>query len=338
MKYFRFIPSCVASIAFLTACQPAEDGLQPLSDPESPETVSEAPLPEIADEEPLPPIQRAALPETMDCVRQAGGLLIATHRGGPAYGYPENAIATLDYALSKGAHIMEVDVAESRDGQLFLMHDRTLGRTTTGRGPVADADWDEISQLKLVDELGTVTAFEPPTLETALAWAVETGAILELDRKETTSFRNIIEAVRETRAEDNVIIITYTDEEALQVAKLAPELMMTAGIGNRDHEARMMEAGLNPDMLIAWTGTNRPSPGKWRGLASKGIESAFGTLGRKGERLDDQYWADGDPSEYEAFVEGGLVLLATDEPYKLLALDGPIGEAINTADRECFGG
>ncbi|MGB3627544.1 MAG: glycerophosphodiester phosphodiesterase family protein, partial [Henriciella sp.] len=219
---------------------------------------------------------------------------------------------------------------------LFLMHDRSLGRTTTGSGAVAGTDWAEIARMRLVDNDGTVTAFTPPTLDEALVWARQTGAILELDRKETTSFRNILEKVREAGAENNVILISYTDEEALMIAELAPDVMMTAGIGNRDHEAAMIEAGLDPERLIAWTGTRRPSPGKWRGLASKDIESAFGTLGRAGERLDDQYWADGDPSEYEDLVEAGLVMLATDTPYRLMELEGTIGGAVDRANQACF--
>lgn len=276
------------------------------------------------------------LSSVFDCVRENDGLVIASHRGGPAPGYPENAIETLQYGFDAGIRVFEIDVAESRDGTLFLMHDRSLGRTTTGSGLVADTDWADLQKMKLVDDEGTVTDFSIPTLEEALSWARETGAILELDRKVTTSFRNIIHAVRDAGAENNVILITYNDDEALRVAEVAPELMIKAGIGDRDHEAAMIEAGLAPEKLIVWTGTNRPNPGKWRGLASKGIESAFGTLGRKGERLDDQYWADGDPSEYQDLLDGGLVMLDTDEPYRLLEVDGPVGQAVETANRTCL--
>lgn len=262
------------------------------------------------------------LPAKLDCVRESGGVLVAAHRGGPAPGYPENAVETLQYAYDAGVPVMEIDVAESRDGVLFLMHDRSLTRTTTGSGPVADTGWDEISGLRLVDNEGRVTAFNPPKLSDALEWAVRTGAILELDRKETTSFRNIIDEVRAAGAEKNVFIITYSDEEAWQVAELAPGLMMTAGVGDRAHEASLLEGGVNAEHLIAWTGTRSPSPGKWRGLASKDIESAFGTLGRPGERLDDIYWQDGDPSEYVSLVENGLTMIATDLPYRLFGRDG----------------
>ena len=272
------------------------------------------------------------LPRLFDCVREDGGVLIAAHRGGPAPGFPENAVETFQHALDAGIPMMEIDVAESRDGVLFLMHDRSLTRTTTGEGPVADTGWSEISQLRLVDNEGRVTSFNPPTLAEALEWAVETGAILELDRKETTSFRNIIDEVRAAGAENNVIIITYSDEEAWQVAEIAPELMMTAGVGNREHEAALLEGGVDPDKLVAWTGTREPSFGKWRGLASKNIESAFGTLGRPGERLDDQYWAEGNPSEYVSLIENGLVLLATDTPYRLVGEDGLPTRFVNATE------
>ena len=44
------------------------------------------------------------------------------------------------------------------------------------------------------------------------------------------------------------------------------------------------------------------------------MEPAFGTLGRAGERLDDQYWDDGDGSEYQRLVDDGVVIIDTDRP------------------------
>lgn len=323
-------------VALTSACEPANR--TPVPEPSGTPQIedSRSERPDVKDVTNPVPASGGALPEKMDCVREAGGLLIAAHRGGPAPDYPENAIETLQHGYDAGIRVFEIDVAESEDGQLFLMHDRSLGRTTTGSGAVADTTWAKLSKLDLVDNEGRVTGYAIPSLQDTLAWAVSTNAILELDRKETTSFRNIIEAVRAAKATNNVILITYNDDEALQVASLAPEMMMTAGIGGKDHEAKMIDAGLDPEMLIAWTGTERPNPGKWRALAAKGIESAFGTLGRENERLDDIYWADDDPSEYEELVEAGLVLLATDEPYRLVEAKGLVGDAIESANETCL--
>lgn len=270
-------------------------------------------------------VQLGPLPEFFDCVRENGGLLIASHRAGPAPGYPENAIETLDYATDQGLLIHEIDVVESRDGVLFLLHDRTLGRTTTGNGSVADTDWDTIRTLNLKDNDGQITAFTPPSLSDVLLWAKTRGVIVELDKKPTTSFRNIISHVRAAGAENNVVLITYNDNQAIEVARLAPDLMMTATVNSRTHQETLEAAGVSFDQVVAWMGTRDPNPRAFAAVGYRGIEAAFGTLGRPGDRLDDQYWADGDPSEYQDLVDGGLTLLATDAPYRT-------AEALNADD------
>lgn len=275
-----------------------------------------------AEESPLKPTPTPAitdLPAYFDCVREAGGALIAAHRGGPTDGYPENALQTLEYGVSQGIRIFEIDVAESRDGMLTLMHDRRLNRTTTGDGYVADTDWPDMSRLRLVDNNGTITAFNPPKLSDVLLWAKESGAILELDRKNTTNFANIISAVEAAGAENNVILISYDDDEAATIARLGPRLMLTASArGGRDIAA--LEArGIDRTRLIAWTGTRAADEAAWQRLRAEGVEPAFGTLGRPGDRLDDVYWADDDGREYDALISDGLTLLATDTPYRAAA-------------------
>ncbi len=258
------------------------------------------------------------LPDLFDCVRKNKGMLIASHRGGPVDGYPENAIETMQHGYDNGIRVFEVDVAESRDGVLFLMHDNRLNRTTTGEGYVSDTDWYDISSMNLVDNNGNTTQFHPPKLTDALIWARENRAILEIDRKRTTSFRNVASAVRAARAESNSIFITYDDDQAGEVARIDRTFMMTASaLGNRDITRLETEQGIDRTRLIGWTGTRSPNEAGWQRLLNEGVEPAFGTLGRKGERLDDTYLADNDPSEYEDLAARGLVLLATDEPYRV---------------------
>ena len=306
----------------LTACQPDAGEFDPPMQAELSADADAVSQP-VSDQTPAlasePGLDLGPLPDFFDCVRESGGLLIASHRGGPAPGYPENAIETMQYGLDQGLIVHEIDVAESRDGVLFLMHDRTLGRTTTGSGSVADTDWDTIQRLNLKDNDGAITGFTAPKLSDVLLWAKRTGAIVELDKKQTTSFRNIISHVRAAGAEQNVILITYNDDQAREVARLAPDLMMTAGVNSREHQDALAADGVNFDQVIAWMGISKPNPRAFEAVGRRGVETAFGTLGRPGERLDDQYWDDGDPSEYQALADGGLTLLATDAPYRVAA-------------------
>lgn len=314
MKSIHFLSTVAAGLALVGCQQDTGEFNPPVSETVESAEATEEPIAEASTALALGP-----LPEFFDCVRETGGLLIATHRAGPAPGYPENAIETMDYAMEQGLIIHEIDVVESRDGMLFLLHDRTLGRTTTGQGAVADTDWDEISGLSLIDNEGQITDFSPPKLSDVLLWAKSRGAIVELDKKPTTSFRNIISHVRAAGAEDNVVLITYNDNQAIEVARLAPDLMMTASVNSREHQAELEAAGVNFDHVVAWMGITNPNPRAFAAVSSRGVETAFGTLGRPGERLDDVYWADGDPSEFQELVDGGLALLASDAPYRTAA-------------------
>ena len=309
----RLLPAFVtAASLFVLGCQQESTTIDPPAT--APGDSASATVVETS----APQISLGPLPAFFDCVRENGGLLIASHRGGPAPGYPENAIETLDYATEKGMLIHEIDVVESRDGVLFLLHDRTLGRTTTGNGAVADTDWATIQSLNLKDNDGKITDFTPPKLSDVLLWAKQRGVIVELDKKPTTSFRNIISHVRAAGAEDNAVLITYNDNQAIEVANLAPDLMMTAGLDSRDHQTELEAAGVNFGHVVAWLGIYNPNPRAFEAIGNRGIETAFGTLGRPGERLDDQYWSDGDPSEYQELVDGGLTMLATDAPYRVV--------------------
>jgi glycerophosphoryl diester phosphodiesterase len=72
--------------------------------------------------------------------------LIVAHRGLRAH-VPEQTVASFQAAITHGAEMIEADAQLSRDGQLVLMHDVDVDRTTNGHGSVADLTWAELSSL-----------------------------------------------------------------------------------------------------------------------------------------------------------------------------------------------
>lgn len=245
-----------------------------------------------------------------DCLRESGGALVIAHRGGPTRDYPENALESFQRTYKAGTHAMEIDIAETKDGKLVLMHDDDLDRTTTGTGLVVDHTLAEVQALNLKTGSKT-TEFHPPTLQAALEWAVRNHAFLELDKKRSAAYAPIIAAIRAAQAENNVLLITYTDDQAIEAQKTAPDLIINATISSAEQLDKLIAAGLNPEHLIAWTGNVEPRPDLWKALAARGVESIFGANGSRAEGLDYRYWADSDGSEFNKLATDGLPILVT---------------------------
>jgi len=72
--------------------------------------------------------------------------LVFAHRGASAYA-PENTLAAFELALEQGAHAVELDAKLSADGEVVVIHDPTIGRTTNGRGRVADMTMAALREL-----------------------------------------------------------------------------------------------------------------------------------------------------------------------------------------------
>jgi len=107
----------------------------------------------------------------------------AAHRGGHLQS-PENSIAAIAEAIEAGATVVEVDVRATKDGVLILMHDKTVDRTTSGKGKVSDLTFQEIQQLFLRDTpYGVIGKHKVPTLEDALSRS-KGRIIVDLDFKE----------------------------------------------------------------------------------------------------------------------------------------------------------
>ena len=71
---------------------------------------------------------------------------IIAHRGANAYA-PENTIGAFKLALEQGADGIELDVMLSKDGQLVVIHDDSVDRTTDGIGLVKSKTLEELKSL-----------------------------------------------------------------------------------------------------------------------------------------------------------------------------------------------
>ncbi|MEV1200032.1 glycerophosphodiester phosphodiesterase [Microbispora rosea] len=140
----------------------------------------------------------------------ASAPLVVAHRGASAYA-PENTVAAFELARDRGADMFELDVQETEDHRLVLMHDTTLGRTTDveevfpGRAPwrIGEFTLAEIRRLDAGSWFSRKYAGEAvPTLGEALRAMRDSGLGLLLEIKEPRLYPGIEARVAEEIGRD----------------------------------------------------------------------------------------------------------------------------------------
>lgn len=263
-------------------------------------------------------VPESDLSAMLDCFEAAGQTLVSAHRGGPTPGLPENAIPTMDALLMAAPAIMEVDVGQSADGVLFLLHDDRLDRTTTGTGEAAAQSWATLSQLKLKDNWGWVTPYAIPTLAEALQWA-KGRTVLQIDFKRSADYAKVVAAIRAAGMERSVILIAYSVEQAAALHGAAPEMLLSVSIDAPGDVAALKAAGIPEDRMVAFTGTRLPRPELYSELDKADIEVIFGTLGRPPRSIDAVIARLGMDERYAELGKEGVDILATDRPREAAA-------------------
>lgn len=130
-------------------------------------------------------------------------VLVVAHRGDWRYA-PENSIAAIENSIKMGVDVVELDIQKTKDGHLILMHDKTLDRTTTGKGKVEEWTLDSIKTLKLRNGIAIKTIHNVPTLEEALL--VAKGKIMINIDKGYEVFDEVYALLEKTGTTDHIIM------------------------------------------------------------------------------------------------------------------------------------
>ena len=137
-------------------------------------------------------------------------VFVAMHRG-DWRNFPENSKGAILSSIQLGADIVELDVHMTKDGRFVLNHDKTIDRTTTGKGMVHDLTLAEIKQFKMRDKNGNPTDYDVLTLEEALE--LTRGKILMNIDKFTAHPREILDAVAAVGALKEVLVKSLHDPD-----------------------------------------------------------------------------------------------------------------------------
>ncbi len=149
--------------------------------------------------------------------------IIVAHRGASSLA-PENTLAAVKKGIEVGAQWIEIDVHQTRDHHLVVLHDEDLDRTTNGSGPVNQYTLAELRQLDAGSWFSSEFAGERiPTLREVLA-TTRDKAILLIELKGSSVEKPTIELVREMNMEKQVVIQSFDHDAVANAKALAPEI------------------------------------------------------------------------------------------------------------------
>ncbi|MGE7876234.1 glycerophosphodiester phosphodiesterase [Peribacillus muralis] len=182
---------------------------------------------------------------------------IFAHRGSKGT-HPENTIAAFQKAAETGADGIEFDVHLSADGELIIIHDETLDRTTSLTGYVKDHSAKELKTgdagVKFSKEfLGE----RIPFLSEVFDWAKGNGLLMNIELKtDKLAYEGIeqkvIDAIRHHEMDQRVILSSFNHQSIEKVKLLAPDLeraLLFEGLPeNLEQILRdKQESGFHPD-------------------------------------------------------------------------------------------
>lgn len=94
-------------------------------------------------------------------MKNRNNILVSGHRGDRVHN-DENTMTAFRRAIDAGVDMIETDVRMTKDGQLVLMHDETVDRTTDGTGRVCDLTMAQVMALNAAAHAGQGRVSEPP--------------------------------------------------------------------------------------------------------------------------------------------------------------------------------
>lgn len=230
---------------------------------------------------------------------------IFAHRGFSGY-YPENTmLAFQKVAEETVADGIELDIQLTKDGEIVIMHDEKLDRTTNGSGWLKDYTLEELKTLSVgVNVKGFFPRQTIPTLREYFTWLKTTKLITNIELK-TSVFEyegieeKLIAMVKEFGLEDQIWYSSFNHYTIAKIKKLMPEA----------------KCGLLMDTWLMNVGAYAASQGAATVNACSFFCCKEGvTADLHAHNVDLQAWTPNDAELMQELVDAGVDVLITNYP------------------------
>ena len=249
-------------------------------------------------------------------------VIVVAHRG-DWRNAPENSLQAIQSCIDMGVDMVEIDVRETKDGHLVLMHDKTIDRTTKGKGAVNEWILDSLKTLQLLDGLGVATSNKIPTLEEALNLCK--GKILVNLDKSYDIFDKCYEVAKKTQMLDQIIIkgakskkqVENEFGEYLDKVNFMPIVRLA-----NPNAKETIDEYLEGDIPLAFEFTVPQDTisliKNFKTIRNKGASVWVNSLWAKHNGGHDDEKAYLDANVYDWFIKNNIDIIQTDRPKLLL--------------------
>jgi len=165
-------------------------------------------------------------------------VLNIAHRGGRRI-RPEHTLLAYDQALEDGADILELDVGETSDGALVVMHDDEVDRTTECTGLIKEMTFAEIRECdagyEFTPDDGETYPYRGmglvvPTLQEVFDRYPDVAFIIEIKQETPSIVDNFVQTLRDSGVEDKMIGSQFSDDVLAELRAAAPEIATNTGV------------------------------------------------------------------------------------------------------------
>ena len=154
--------------------------------------------------------------------------LVWAHRGASEYA-PENTLPAFEEAVRQGADGVELDIHLTKDGELVVIHDEKINRTSNGKGMVKDMTLAELRRFNYNRKHPEVCDWaEIPTMREVFELLKPTGLTINIELKTGVVFypgieEKILRLTAEEGMEDRVIYSSFNHYSVLRLKELDPQ-------------------------------------------------------------------------------------------------------------------
>lgn len=165
--------------------------------------------------------------------------LVIAHQGGDGI-WPGDTLYAFEKAVQIGADVLEMDAHITKDGQIVLMHDQKVDRTTDGTGRIEDLTLEELKRLdaayKWSNDDGKTYPYrgqgiQVPTLEELFQRFPQMRYVIEIKLTENPIDKPLCDLIRKYDMEHEVLIASFHDEAMQQFREICPEVATSASRG-----------------------------------------------------------------------------------------------------------